>query len=89
MFTGQGNSRASKSWWPTDSTWQANAERTRWTEDTDHFFETRLKKLQAGHAGPLNVTQWRQQIRGSSSTRRINKSLTSAYEAFVETRLSG
>jgi hypothetical protein len=85
VFTGQGKSRASKSWWPTDSTWQANAERTRWTEDTDHFFETRLKKLQAGGAEPLTFTEWRQQIRGSSTMRRINKSLTLAYEAFVET----
>ena len=88
MFTGQGDSYASKSWWPTDSNWQANAPHTRWTEKFDALFEKRLKKIQEGTAEPLNYEKWRTDIRGSSSARRVNKAIDKAYEAFLETHLS-
>ncbi|KAF8813278.1 hypothetical protein BYT27DRAFT_7084901, partial [Phlegmacium glaucopus] len=76
-----------KYWWPTDSNWQKNAQHTRWTERSDHFFRTRHQKLQAGTAEPLNFEQWRQNIRGSSSTRRVNNFVTSSYQKFVEAHL--
>ncbi|KAF8810948.1 hypothetical protein BYT27DRAFT_7055584, partial [Phlegmacium glaucopus] len=62
IFIGQGNNYASKSWWPTDSNWQKNAQHTHWTERSDYFFRTRHEKLQAGTAEPLNFEQWRQNI---------------------------
>ena len=82
IFIGQGTAFASKSWWPTDSNWQKNAQHTRWTEKSDHFFKSRLAKYRAGTGEPSNFEQWRQIIRGSSITRRINSKIGSAYEVF-------
>ncbi|KAF8817246.1 hypothetical protein BYT27DRAFT_7055201, partial [Phlegmacium glaucopus] len=62
IFIGQGNNYALKSWWLMDSNWQKNAQHTCWTERSDHFFRTWLKKLQAGTAEPLNFEQWWQNI---------------------------
>jgi hypothetical protein len=58
-----------------------------WTEKSDHFFEDRLAKLQAGNAEPLSFEKWRQNIRGSSGIRRINGVTTSASEAFVRSHV--
>jgi hypothetical protein len=88
MFAGEGDCKASKSWWPTDSNWQANAPYTRWTERFDADFEAWLKKIQAGDAEPLNYDEWRQKIRGTSTIRRVNKSVTGAFGDFVKTHLS-
>ena len=88
MFAGEGDRKASKSWWPTDSNWQANAPYTHWTEKFDADFEKWLKEIQAGKAEPLNYEEWRQKIRGGSSLRRVLKSVTETYGAFVETHLS-
>ena len=88
IFIGQGAGFASKSWWPTDSNWQKNIWHTRWTEKADHFFMTRLEKLQAGTAEPLNFEQWRQHIRASSSIRHINGFIRSAWKDFIKAHLS-
>ena len=87
IFIGQGRAFTSKSWWPTDSNWQKNSQHTRWTEKSEHFFSTRLAKLRAGDGEPKNFEDWRQSIRGSSVTRRINSKISSAYKKFVETNL--
>ena len=87
IFIGQGRAFTSKSWWPTDSNWQKNSQHTRWTEKSEHFFSTRLAKLRAGDGEPKNFKDWRQSIRGSSVTRRINSKISSAYKKFVETNL--
>ena len=88
IFIGQGVGFASKSWWPTDSNWQKNIQHTCWTEKADHFFTTRLEKLQAGTAEPLNFEQWCQHISALSSIRRINGFISSAYKYFVKAHLS-
>lgn len=84
---GQGTGYASRSWWPTDSIWQKNAQHTRWTEKSDHFFTSRLQKLQAGIAQPLNCTEWRKQIRGSNSIRHIKNVISSASHDFVKAHI--
>lgn len=81
---GPGAEYSSKSWWPTDSNWQKNARYTRWTESTDKFFKDRLAMLQAGTAEPLGFSQWRQEIRGSSALRSINKFISDSSKDFVK-----
>jgi hypothetical protein len=80
IFIGQGTAFASTSWWPTDSNWQKNAQHSRWTEKSDHFFNTRLEKYRAGTEGPANFDRWRQLIHGSSTSRHINTKISSAYK---------
>jgi len=48
---------------------------------------TKLGKYRAGNEEPLNFVQWRQIIRGSGVTRRINSNISSAYEHFVKINL--
>jgi hypothetical protein len=78
IFIGQGNAYASKSWWPTDSNWQNNAQHTHWTEKSEGFFSDRLATLRAGTTEPYNFKKWRQIILGSSVSRRINNNISSA-----------
>ena len=87
IFIGQGTALASKSWWPTDSCWQTNAQHTRWTEKSDYFFTTRSALLRAGTAEPKNSSEWRQDIRGSSVTRQINSKINLAYKDFVRSHV--
>lgn len=87
IFIDQGKNYTSMSWWPTDSNWQKNRRHTRWTEKSEDFFVRRLAKLRAGDEEPWNFEEWRQLIRGSAVTRRINSTISSAYKDFTKTNL--
>ena len=86
-FTEQRSQYGSRSWWPTDSCWQTNAQHTRWTEKSDKFFKDRLLKLQAGTEEPLRTKEWRNQIRGSSSIRAVNNFVSSSFQNFISSNL--
>jgi hypothetical protein len=72
------------SWWPTDSAWQQFAPYTRWSEKVDGWYNNRLQEIKSGKGGPLGANKWRQEIRGSSTLRRIDGFVTEAYDRFVD-----
>ena len=84
MCTEQGPGHALMSWWPTVSVWNNFAQHSRWTEKVEGWYNDRLASIRAGTAKPLNAEKWRERLRGSSSSRHINRFVNAACDRFVD-----
>lgn len=83
FIIGEGKQYAIKSWWPTDSTWNANTSHSHWTEMAEGFYDKRLGELQAEKPLPLDAQSWRKRIRAPSHMRRVNAFVSSSSAAFL------